>query len=87
MVTNESFSTFILEFWTPSPSGQDIQHYTVELFDASIVDIRFVMPNNKIPELMALKEYERIAFSYQKIIWTWQDGGITAEDDWGITRK
>jgi type VI protein secretion system component Hcp len=25
---------------------------------------------------------EEIAFTYQKIEWTWQDGGITAEDDW-----
>jgi type VI secretion system secreted protein Hcp len=27
-------------------------------------------------------EYEEIAFTYQKITWTWIDGGITAEDDW-----
>ena len=26
--------------------------------------------------------YETIAFTYQKIEWTWVDGGITAEDDW-----
>jgi len=23
-----------------------------------------------------------VSFVYQKIIWTWTDGGITAEDDW-----
>jgi type VI secretion system secreted protein Hcp len=25
---------------------------------------------------------ESVSFTYQKIIWTWLDGGITAEDDW-----
>jgi type VI secretion system secreted protein Hcp len=25
---------------------------------------------------------ETIEFTYQKITWTWLDGGITAEDDW-----
>ena len=25
---------------------------------------------------------EQISFTYQKITWTWIDGGITAEDDW-----
>ena len=34
------------------------------------------------PELMKFAEYEEIAFTYQKIIWTWIQGGISAEDDW-----
>ena len=34
------------------------------------------------PELSRFAEYEHIAFTYQKVIWTWKDGGITAEDDW-----
>ena len=25
---------------------------------------------------------EHVSFTYQKIIWTYEDGGITAEDDW-----
>ena len=40
------------------------------------------MPNNKIPELAKLLEYEEISFTYQSIEWTWVDGGITAKDDW-----
>lgn len=28
------------------------------------------------------KEREHIAYCYQKITWSWTDGGITAEDDW-----
>ncbi len=29
---------------------------------------------------------EHVSFCYQRIIWTWQDGGITAEDDWETPR-
>lgn len=25
---------------------------------------------------------EQIGFAYQKITWTWIDGGVSAEDDW-----
>ncbi len=31
---------------------------------------------------MKYAEYEEVAFTYQKIEWTWMDGGITAMDDW-----
>ena len=31
---------------------------------------------------MKFAEYEEIAFTYQKIEWTWNDGGLTAMDDW-----
>ena len=58
------------------------QHYTVKLTNANIASIDFRMANNKHPELMKFAEYEEIAFTYQKIEWTWTDGGITAEDDW-----
>jgi type VI secretion system secreted protein Hcp len=27
-------------------------------------------------------DFETISFTYQKITWTWVDGGITAQDDW-----
>jgi type VI secretion system secreted protein Hcp len=30
---------------------------------------------------MKFAEYEQVAFAYQKIQWTWNDGGITASDD------
>ena len=50
--------------------------------NASICSINFCMPNNKNPDLVRYVEYEQVAFTYQKITWTWNDGGITATDDW-----
>ncbi len=84
---NENIPELKLEFWTSqikatSGSGTEVQHYTVELVNANIAAIRFVMPNNKHPDLMKFAEYEEISFTYQKILWTWNDGGISAEDDW-----
>jgi len=87
MVTNENITEWELQFWRPSISsrtgvGTETQNYTVKLSNARIVDIRFQMLNNKNPDLMKYAEYEEVAFAYEKITWTWNDGGITAEDDW-----
>jgi len=87
LVNNENIPEWELQFWTPqlkaaTGTGQEVQHYTVKLTNANIASIAFRMPNNKHPDLMKFSEYEEIAFTYQKISWTWVDGGITAEDDW-----
>ncbi|MBI4702374.1 MAG: type VI secretion system tube protein Hcp [Deltaproteobacteria bacterium] len=82
LVNNENIKTWKLMYWQPSPTGQEVQHYTVQLMNASISGIRHEMLNNKYPENMQHKEREHISFCYQKIIWTWEDGGVTAEDDW-----
>jgi type VI secretion system secreted protein Hcp len=82
LVNNENLTEWELKFWTPSPTGVETQHFTVKLTNANIASIRFHMLNNKNPELMKYAEYEEVAFTYQKITWTWTAGGITAEDDW-----
>lgn len=82
LVTNENLTQFDLLFWESSSSGVEQQDYTIKLTNASIVSIHFVMPNTKDPNTARLNPYEEIAFTYEKIQWTWNDGGITAEDDW-----
>ena len=82
LTQNENVVDWELQFWQPSATGAERQHYTVKLLNANIASIAFRMPNNKHPDLMKFTEYEEIAFTYQKITWTWTDGGITAEDDW-----
>lgn len=86
LVNNENIKTFRLEMWQPTPLGQEKQHYTVELTNANISAIQAKMANNRHPKLMKLPEYEEISFTYQKICWTWTDGGISAEDDWETPR-
>ena len=87
LVNNENISSWSLKFWTPqlratSGAGTEVQHYTVTLTNANVASIAFRMANNKHPDLMKFAEYEEVAFTYQKIEWTWTDGGITAGDDW-----
>jgi type VI secretion system secreted protein Hcp len=82
MVTNENIIQWKLQFYTTDINGLQKQDYTVVLTNANIADIRFTMPNNRLPDLMKLKEYEEIEFTYQKIQWTWIDGNITSSDSW-----
>ena len=82
LVNNENITDFELQFWQPSQTGAEKQHFTVKLTNANIASIQFRMMNNKHPDLMRYAEYEEVSFTYQKIEWTWTDGGITAMDDW-----
>jgi type VI secretion system secreted protein Hcp len=82
LVGNENITEWELQFWQPSASGKEVQHFKIALTNASISSISSEMLNNKYPENMQHKEREHISFTYQKIEWTWTDGGITAEDDW-----
>lgn len=84
MVNNENIGEWTLRFWRPSQTGKEVQFYTIELVNASICDIRAEMLNNKYPENMPHREREHISFCYEKITWTWEDGGITATDDWEV---
>jgi type VI secretion system secreted protein Hcp len=58
-----------------------VQYYTVKLINASITSIRAWKANTMDPEGMRFPDMEEVQFSYQRIIWTYEDGGITAEDD------
>lgn len=82
LTTNEIIPEWELQFWQPSATGAERQHYTVKLTNANIASIAFRMANNKHPDLMKFAEYEEVAFTYQRIEWVWVDGGITAVDDW-----
>jgi type VI secretion system secreted protein Hcp len=40
------------------------------------------LTNASVSNRVQTGDFETISFTYQKITWTWLDGGITAEDDW-----
>ncbi len=86
LVNNENIKDWELRFWQPSKSGVEFQFYTIQLVNASIGGIRAELLNNKYPENMHHKEREHVTFCYQKIIWTYEEGGISAEDDWEAPR-
>ena len=82
LTKNENITEWELKFWRPSQTGAEQQFYSVKLTNANIARIEADTANNKIPELMRLPDMITYEFTYQKIEWTWNDGGITAEDDW-----
>ncbi len=84
LTNNENITEWRLDAYRPSRGGKEFQYYTIELINASIAGIRQEQLNNEYPENMKHEVREHVMFTYEKIIWTWQDGGITAEDDWEV---
>jgi type VI secretion system secreted protein Hcp len=89
LVYNENITKWKLQFFSPQTGqdrttavGAEKQNYTIELVNGTVASIDFRMLNNLNPELMRYPEYAEISFTYEKITWTWMDGGITASDDW-----
>jgi type VI secretion system secreted protein Hcp len=83
LANNENLTRWVLKFWAPSASGVEEQIYTIELTNASIASIKEYMEDNEDPAKAKLPLLEEIRFTYQKIQWTWLQGGtVTAEDDW-----
>ena len=81
LVTNETLAEFELTVFAKNLKGVDAPAYTVKLTQASIAPIRLVEKDGQL--------YEEVSVTYQKIEWTWIDGGITAMDDWeiGVVKK
>ena len=87
MVNNENIPEWKLKFWRPqmvakAGTGAEVQFYTIKLTNANIAQMHEYVLDNKIPANMPIPPMETVSFTYQKIVWTWVDGGITAEDDW-----
>lgn len=82
LINNERITEWELRFWQPSKGGKEEQYYTIRLEDASVSAIRQEMLNNRYPENMEHKEREHISFCYRRIVWSYVDEGISAEDSW-----
>lgn len=89
LVNNENIKKVVFRFFSPivahdrsKAKGKENQHWTVQLENASVASADFRMANNRIGDNDKLPEMIDFELTYQKIIWTWEDGGVTAEDDW-----
>lgn len=86
LCTNENIREARVEYWTASATGQEKQHFTARMINANISSITFKMANVRSPKLVRFSEYEEISLTYQRIEWTWNEGGIIAADDWETPR-
>jgi len=82
LIGNETAKDWELQLFRAAPTGVETNYLTIRLTNAGIASIDMTMPNNKDAELTKLETYEEIAFVYQRIEWTWVDGGLVAQDDW-----
>lgn len=71
LCTNENISELVLTFTDSNPRDS----YTIRLTNANIASID--MSEDDSGSLI-----EEIGLTYQKIEWTWKDGGITSSDYW-----
>lgn len=84
LVTNENITEAHFKFWKPSATGAETQYFTIDLQNASIASHNLYHPDTYDSGAggSAPGELEELSLTYQKITWTWMDGGITAQDDW-----
>ncbi len=83
---NENITSLTINFWKPqvkaaSGVGSEVQFLTIALTNANIADIQAHVQNVLNPETAKYPETLDVAFTYQKIQWTWMDGNITSQDD------
>lgn len=69
--TGRHIPSAILSVRRAGATGQPETFYTITLTDCLITSMSTGFPN-----------LEQVEFTYQKIEWTYVDGGITASDDW-----
>jgi type VI secretion system secreted protein Hcp len=86
---NDTLPKMTFNFWqnrkidqVGSAAGTEVLSYTIELTNATVCASRTIMLNNKNPELMRYEYAMEVKLTYQKIVWTWKEGGLSAEDDW-----
>lgn len=73
LAQNENLGKFELRFFA-NVDSVETNFFTIELDNAQIASIH--------TELRLGINVEVVSFVYTSITWTWEDGGITATDDW-----
>jgi type VI secretion system secreted protein Hcp len=86
LCTNENLTSVEFRFWRQVASGpgvgSSVQYYSVRLTNANIASYNAYTANPDQLNQFNATDLEEFALTYQKIEWTWSDGGITAMDDW-----
>jgi type VI secretion system secreted protein Hcp len=82
MVTNERLTKVTIKYYRTDPIGAQQNHFTVELENAVIVAIEASQPNYLDTSKEKFTYTEEVSIAYQKITWTWEDGGVMSIDEW-----
>ncbi len=84
MSTNENITEAHFKFWRPSVTGAEVQFFAIDLLNASIASYNLYHSDTYDTGAGGggPGDLEEIGLTYQRITWTWLDGGITSQDDW-----
>jgi type VI secretion system secreted protein Hcp len=82
LATNERLTTVRVDMWVPSASGKEVKLLNYELRNARLISVRPWMPNKSDAATVGYPPAEEIAFVYESITITFEDGGISVTDDW-----
>lgn len=73
---NDVLTTWRLDIFRADQIGRRARAYSIELRRASVVEVALMTPETPgFPQ-------EAVAFTYERIQWTWHDGNVEAQDDW-----
>lgn len=83
LINNENLTSWVLRVWLSAMgTAPEKEIYTISLTNANIVSISELMSDNSISANSAFPYRQQVSFNYQRIQWTWTDGGLTAIDSW-----
>lgn len=85
VATNETITDLQLHTWVPTIRtatgiGSEVLAYSIRLTNATIASVEEIVKTDAAGANP--KTLLKISLTYQRIEWTWNDGGITAMDDW-----
>ena len=87
LTSGEQLSEVILDFYRISPTGTEEKYYTIKLENAIIVNMEAFFPETFVQTSEPYYHMEKVSFTYEKIVWTWQPDGIEAEDSWKAPKQ
>jgi|SRR3989442_9085574 len=65
------------DFWAPSPTGAEVQYFTLHGTGGKITSVDLWMPNNKDPALLKYATTMQYTMTFTSMTETWIDGGLT----------
>ena len=86
LCTGEHMKNVVVKWYRITPQGTEEHYFTHKLENAIVVQVKPYMPNCLDPETESYQHMEQVAFTYEKITWTWEPDGIEAEDSWLVPK-
>lgn len=86
VTSGEQMKKFELKYYRITDKGQEEHFYTIKLEKAILVSVHLDTPETFKEENKPYNDMEHLAFTYTKIIHTFEPKGIEAEDDWNTPR-